>query len=50
MDGIYYPARYLHYKQRTNALFADGHVEALLKSEVKAVGFSSNRGQIITRK
>jgi prepilin-type N-terminal cleavage/methylation domain-containing protein/prepilin-type processing-associated H-X9-DG protein len=50
MDGIYYAPRYLHYKQRTNTLFADGHVEALLKSEIKAVGFSSNRGQIITRK
>jgi prepilin-type processing-associated H-X9-DG protein/prepilin-type N-terminal cleavage/methylation domain-containing protein len=37
LDGLNYSRRYIHYKQRANALFADGHVDTFLKAQFKAV-------------
>ncbi len=33
LDGINYSKRYIHSKQRSNALFADGHVDTYLRSQ-----------------
>jgi prepilin-type N-terminal cleavage/methylation domain-containing protein/prepilin-type processing-associated H-X9-DG protein len=37
LDGLNYSRRYIHYKQRANALFADGHVDTFLRPQFKAV-------------